>query len=147
MDGVFRAILIKKDQNIMEEKDKGGRPKKQIDKKIFENLCKIQCTKDDVCGIFDCDEKTITRWCQDTYEEGFSDVYKRKSSIGKMSLRRNQYAMSETNPTMAIWLGKNWLGQSDKTEIDHKSSDKSMTPKDNSFAVLEAIKNKYHDPE
>jgi len=140
-------LYIKKDQNIMEEKDKGGRPKKQIDKKIFENLCKIQCTKDDVCGIFDCDEKTITRWCQDTYEEGFSDVYKRKSSIGKMSLRRNQYAMSETNPTMAIWLGKNWLGQSDKTEIDHKSSDKSMTPKDNSFAVLEAIKNKYHDPE
>ena len=140
-------LYIKKDQNIMEEKDKGGRPKKQIDKKMFENLCKIQCTKDDVCGIFDCDEKTITRWCQDTYEEGFSDVYKRKSSIGKMSLRRNQYAMSETNPTMAIWLGKNWLGQSDKTEIDHKSSDKSMTPKDNSFAVLEAIKNKYHDPE
>ena len=28
---------------------KGGRPQKNIDKKTFENLCAIQCTKDEIC--------------------------------------------------------------------------------------------------
>lgn len=41
---------------------------------------------------------------------------------GKASLRRNQYKMAETNPTMAIWLGKQMLDQSDKSEA-HVTSD------------------------
>ena len=32
------------------------------------------------------------------------------------------------NPTMLIWLGKQMLGQTDKTATDHTSSDGSMTP-------------------
>lgn len=106
---------------------KGGRPKKEIDKKSFENLCSLQCTKDDMCGFFDVDEKTLTKWCHDTYDMGFSDIYKRKASKGKISLRRMQFRKAEDgNATMQIWLGKQYLGQSDVMRQDvNVTKDKS----------------------
>lgn len=107
--------------------NKGGRPKKTIDKKMFENMCAIQCTKDEICGIFDIDEKTLTRWCKDTYNEGFSDVFKKKSQIGKMSLRRAQFKQAEKNATMAIWLGKQYLGQRDNVEVEHTANNGILT--------------------
>jgi len=91
-----------------------ARPKKQIDKRMFERLCSIQCTKDEMCNVFECDEKTLTRWCKETYGLSFSDAFKKESAGGKISLRRNQFRMSENNVTMAIWLGKQYLGQRDK---------------------------------
>ena len=94
----------------------GGSPKKEIDKKTFEGLCAIQCTKVEMCGIFDIDEKTLTRWCKDTYGIGFSDIFKRKSAAGKISLRRTQFEMAKKNVVMAIFLGKQYLEQSDKQE-------------------------------
>lgn len=100
----------------MKEKNKGGRPKKQIKKEMFENMCAIQCTKDEICSILNIDEKTLTRWCKDTYNEGFSDIYKKKSKIGLMSLRRYQFEHAKKNTTMAIFLGKQYLGQKDIIE-------------------------------
>ena len=47
----------------------------------------------------------------------FSEVFKRKRGKGKISLRRSQFQLAQTNPTMAIWLGKQWLGQTDKQEV------------------------------
>lgn len=99
-----------------EEKNKGGRPKVEIDKKMFENMCGLQCTKDEICCILDIDEKTLTRWCKDTYGEGFSDVFKKKSKVGLMSLRRTQFKIAEKNASMAIFLGKQYLGQKDIVE-------------------------------
>ena len=51
-----------------------------------------------------------------------SDVYKRQvwgRATGKLSLRRKQIQIMEetNNSTMAIWLGKQILGQTDKQEI------------------------------
>lgn len=48
---------------------------------------------------------------------GFSDIFHIKRGIGKISLRRSQFRMAEVNPTMAIWLGKQYLGQTDKQEV------------------------------
>lgn len=101
---------------MQEEKNKGGRPKVEIDKKMFENMCGLQCTKDEICCILDIDEKTLTRWCKDTYGEGFSDVFKKKSKVGLMSLRRTQFKIAEKNASMAIFLGKQYLGQKDIVE-------------------------------
>lgn len=101
--------------------NKGGRPKKEIDKKQFESLCAIQCTKDEICFFFDnIDEKTLTRWCKDTYGMGFSDIYKIKSVNGKISLRRYQFELAKRSTPMAIFLGKNYLGQKDSfpEEVD-----------------------------
>lgn len=50
-------------------------------------------------------------------EEGkplcFAEVFKQKRTIGRISLRRAQNRLAMRNATMAIWLGKQWLGQTD----------------------------------
>lgn len=98
--------------------EKRGRPKKEIDKQLFENLCALHCTLSDISGCFKCDEDTIQNWCKDEYGEIFSVVYKRFSGVGNISLRRNQFALSKNNASMAIWLGKQYLGQKDIQYMD-----------------------------
>lgn len=98
-----------------------GRPRKPIDRKEFESLLFIQCTLEEVTAYFDnkldgCSEDTIERWCKRTYGECFADVSSKKRSVGKISLRRTQWRLAEKSPAMAIFLGKNYLGQTDRIE-------------------------------
>ena len=93
-----------------------ARPQIQIDKTQFENLCKLQCTLQEIAGWFGCSEDTIERWCKREYKQSFADVFSKKREAGKISLRRNLVRLSERNPAAAIFLAKNWLGMSDKME-------------------------------
>lgn len=93
-----------------------ARPRIEIDEKIFKNLCGIFCTLEEVASVFDCSADTIERWCKRMYKKDFAEVYKKESGKGKASLRRNQFKMAEHNVTMAIWLGKQYLGQRDVVE-------------------------------
>ncbi len=95
-----------------------ARPRKEIDKRDFESLCTLQCTKEEICGFFDVSDKTLENWCKRTYAEGFSEVFKKKRGKGKISLRRAQFRLAEKSASMAIWLGKQWLGQKDTVEIE-----------------------------
>lgn len=93
-----------------------GRPKKNIDQKQFESLCGLQCTLEEICGWFGITDKTLNSWCKKTYSKTFSEVFKEKRSTGKISLRRHQWRLAEKNANMAIWLGKQYLGQKDQVE-------------------------------
>lgn len=88
-----------------------GRPKKDIPKDQFEKLCGLQCTEEEIAGYFNCSIETISRFCKREYKTTFVEVYKKLSANGKISLRRNQFRLSEKNAAMAIWLGKQYLGQ------------------------------------
>jgi hypothetical protein len=99
-------------------KNKGGRPKKEIDQTEFEKLCGMQCTKAEICDWFNLTDKTLERWCKETYKIGFSDVFAKKRIKGKIALRRNLLTMSSSNAAVAIFLAKNWLGMRDKVETD-----------------------------
>jgi len=94
-----------------------GRPRKEIEKEAFEKLCGLQCTELEICGFFGITDKTLTRWCNDKYGEKFSEVFKKFSQDGKISLRRAQFRLAEKSPAMAIWLGKQYLGQRDVQEV------------------------------
>lgn len=94
----------------------GGRPRKEIDKSLFEKLCGLQCTKEEIAGVVEVSEDTVERWCKRTYKATFSEVYKKFSAKGKMSLRRLQFKLAEKSASMAIFLGKQYLGQTDKFE-------------------------------
>ena len=83
----------------------------------FEGLCRIQCTEEEICGVLNCDDATLRRWCKTVYGRTFADVYKEKRQGGKASLRRQQFKIAETNATMSIWLGKQYLGQSDSPVV------------------------------
>lgn len=101
-----------------------GRPQKVINRKQFEGLCAIQCTENEICGVFGITDKTLVKWIQreygKEYGEGltFRDIFAIKSASGKVSLRRWQFDQAKKNPTMAIWLGKNWLDQTDTVRVD-----------------------------
>lgn len=100
-----------------------ARPRKEIDSEQFEKLCALQCTLKEIAGWFGCSEDTIERWCQREYQDengqpmSFAEAYKNFSVDGKISLRRFQFKQAEKNPSMAIWLGKQWLGQRDNIDV------------------------------
>lgn len=101
-----------------------ARPKIEIDQNQFEKLCAIQCTEIEIANWFKCSVDTIERFCKNTYNDengkpmSFADAYKNFSVDGKISLRRFQFRMAEKNPSMAIWLGKQWLGQRDNIDMN-----------------------------
>lgn len=90
-----------------------GRPRIEIDKDSFEKLCEIQCTLIEIAQFFRCCEDTIESWCKREYKSTFSEVYKKFSAAGKISLRRAQFRLAQTNASMAMFLGKQYLGQRD----------------------------------
>lgn len=102
---------------------KTGRPKKEIDQTQFEKLCGMQCTLKEIAGFFDCSEDTIERWCKRTYNNTFADTFKNHSAAGLISLRRNQFKLAEKSAAMAIFLGKQYLGQTDHIEVESSITD------------------------
>lgn len=122
---------------------KMGRPRKKIDKENFEKLCSLQCTLDEVAGFFDCHEDTIQAWCKRTYGTTFSGIFKVKSSAGKISLRRNQFRLSEKSSAMAIFLGKQYLGQRDFVDI----SAREISKVDAILENLEQIASEENEPD
>jgi hypothetical protein len=97
---------------------KMGRPKIEIDWKKFQKYCEMFCTLEEISGLFDCSVDTIENKVKEKFECTFSDIYKKMSAKGKCSLRRLQWCSARNgNITMQIWLGKQYLGQTDKTEI------------------------------
>ena len=94
-----------------------GRPRNQINKIEFEKLCFLQCTEREFCSWFDVSDETLNKWCKENYDgRTFLDVFKEKRENGLISLRRTQFQLAEKSPAMAIFLGKNLLGQTDKVE-------------------------------
>lgn len=108
------------------KKNKGGRPKIQINQTEFEKLCQLQCTKEEIAGWYNCSEDTIERWCNSTYGASFAVVFAQKRAGGKISLRRAQFELAKKNAAMAIFLGKNLLGQKDQQEVVAQIED--LTP-------------------
>ena len=93
-----------------------GRPPVELDRKAFESLCKLQCTESEICSFFGVTDKTLVRWIKRTYSMTYSEAYKRFSQDGLISLRRLQFKHAEKSAAMAIFLGKQYLGQRDVVE-------------------------------
>ncbi len=96
-----------------------ARPRKEIDQEEFEKLCALQCTQEEICAWFDVTDKTLTGWCKRTYNKSFSEIFAIKRERGKVSLRRRQFKLAERSAAMAIFLGKNYLNQSDKVVYEN----------------------------
>jgi len=79
----------------------------------------LQATAEEIAGSFRCSVDTLDRRLKEELGESFAEVRKRlgNGADGRLSVRRSQFKLAQTNATMAIWLGKNWLGQSDKIEF------------------------------
>lgn len=93
-----------------------GRPKIEISWKEFDKLAELQCTLAEIASWFNCSEDTIERRVVEEHGVNFAEHFKQKSGKGKIALRRRQLQMAEKHPAMAIFLGKNYLNQTDKRE-------------------------------
>lgn len=99
-----------------------ARPRIEIKQELFESLCSLQCTLEEIAGVLGCSEDTVERWCRRTYRAGFAEVYKNFSARGKMSLRRAMFRLAEKNAGVAIFLAKNYLGMRDSIEYSDKEA-------------------------
>ncbi|TXH09390.1 MAG: hypothetical protein E6R04_08110 [Spirochaetes bacterium] len=93
-----------------------ARPKKPIDEQTLRKLGRIMCTNEEIAAFFDVSKDTI--------ERRYAAILKTERENGRSSLRRFQYLAAEKgNIAMLIWLGKQYLGQSDKQEVDNRISE------------------------
>lgn len=107
-----------------------GRPKKEFDKKSFSDLVGLGCTQEEICWYFrdetgkPANVDTLTRWCKRTYGLTFQEYFKQNGFMAlKIQLRRNQFELSKKSAAMAIWLGKQYLGQTDHIEVESSITD------------------------
>lgn len=101
-----------------------GRPVKDYDKKSFVDLIGIGCGADEICWFFR-DESgkpanidTISRWCVREFGCTFQEYRRQNGAMFlKIQLRQNQIKLSKTSAVMAIFLGKNYLDQTDEPVV------------------------------
>lgn len=93
-----------------------GRPRIEINKEEFEKLCALLCSEEEIASWFDVSVDTLCRWCKREYSVTFAEIYKTKSEKGRIALRRYQFKLAEKYPAMAIFLGKQYLGQRDNVD-------------------------------
>lgn len=88
-----------------------ARPKKfKIDPEQVEKLASFGCTNTEIASFFGCDKSLITK--------SYSTNVAKGRDKGKIRLRQLQWkAADRGNVSMLIWLGKQVLGQTEKTEI------------------------------
>ena len=118
-----------------------------LDWDLIARLAQLQCTEMEIAFACKCDHQTLLNHCIRTLGSTFEDFLGRNKDGGKVSLRRLQWDAAKgregellkdangktvtddkgrpqwkvlpvaPNTTMQIWLGKQYLGQSDKNEV------------------------------
>ena len=95
----------------MDKKKKLGRPKLDIDAEKVEMLASFGCSTVEIAKLHNCDEQTIrTRFKP--------EIHRGRESM-KIKLRQLQWKTAEQGSNaMLIFLGKQYLGQSDRNELE-----------------------------
>jgi len=100
---------------------RGGRPRRELneqERKYFEAMCSAGVPAEDIAEALSIDCDTLAAICKRHYGMGFSVYREQKRGKGRAALAQKQFQVAMTgNPTMLIWLGKQWLGQSDRHEV------------------------------
>ena len=63
--------------------------------------------------MMDVKDRTLDRLVKEKYQKTVEEMQNHYRAFGKASLLRSQFKLAERNPSMAIWLGKQYLGQQD----------------------------------
>ena len=88
-----------------------ARPKLDIDEEQVYKLAQHGCTVEEIADFFGCSRDTI-------HGRFSAELSKGKAEL-RIGLRNWQIASAKKgNVVMQIWLGKQWLGQSDKQETN-----------------------------
>lgn len=90
----------------------------------------LGCGADEVRWFFRDDsgkpisEDTLSRWCKREFGCTFAEFRKENGAmVLKIQLRKNQLDLSKRSAAMAIFLGKQYLGQRDNPPDDEATDD------------------------
>lgn len=110
-----------------------------IDKKKFEFLCFRNIPSKNIRAEFnDISQDTLVRWCKDTYGTTFAEAYERFASCGKNRIIFKQWELMENgSEKMAIWMGKQYCGQSDNPQEKARQEETKSTIQ----TLIDAINN------
>ena len=92
----------------------------KLDLELLHNVMSLQPTLEEVATVFGISESQLKRLIANDPE--IRQIMEAGSARGKLSLRRVQWRQATgfgpQATQMAIWLGKQWLGQTEKSEVD-----------------------------
>ena len=88
-----------------------ARPKLDIDPDKVEMLASFGCSTIEIARLHNCDESTVRLRFKNELERGRENM--------KIKLRQLQWKQAENgNTSLLIFLGKQYLGQSDRNELE-----------------------------
>ena len=88
-----------------------ARPKLDIDPERVEMLASFGCSTIEIARLHNCDESTVRLRFKNELERGRENM--------KIKLRQLQWKQAENgNTSLLIFLGKQYLGQSDRNELE-----------------------------
>ncbi len=102
-----------------------GRPRKVLNdlgKEIIRKLASFMCTEEEIAGFLGCTVEALKAPCN---QADFLECLKVGRESGKTSLRMAQFKLAKSSSAMAIFLGKQYLGQKDVVESDEESKEKT----------------------
>ena len=106
---------------LMAKKKKTGRPKRKFTDEqvaLMEKYALAGCQNNTIATLMDIPIETLVR--------RFGKLLTKKRCERKYNLRVAQNALCLTHPGMAIFLGKNELGQKDKQEYEHNIGEQTL---------------------
>lgn len=125
----------KNKDTFFDKQQTGGRPLLVLNQAgidLIQALGRLQCTNEEIAS---CLGTTDTTLLNAQNKEVFLGALEKGKAEGRMSLRRIQMKLAETSATMAIFLGKQILGQRENVEPQ-----RLVLENDNVKAVLTELK-------
>jgi hypothetical protein len=96
-------------------------PKPKVKLQDIEKLAMLQCTHREAAGFLDLRVSAFRQLMRKNPK--VAEAWERGQQMGLVSLRRKQMALASHNATMAIFMGKQYLGQRDIVTNQHVGAD------------------------
>lgn len=117
-----------------------GQPEIVLDETMLYEAAKTHASYDQLGKIFNCSGKSV--WMK------YKDLVEKARAERKKDLLSAQFAtaINDRNPTMLIWLGKQYLGQRDVSRIEQTGADGKPIQTEAKVAVVAYIPDNGRDP-
>lgn len=103
-----------------------GRPKVTINWSEVDKYLKAQCDGVGIAAILGVHPATLYRACEETHKVNFANYSQAKKAEGKELLRQKQMEVAiDGDKTMLVWLGKQYLDQSEKVAANNINTNKT----------------------
>lgn len=95
-----------------------GRPRKVVDWTVVDAMLKCQATEEEIAAYLGLSVDTLCRGCKAERKMTFAELSLQKRKVGAVTLRQRQIEIAlDGSIPMLIFLGKQYLGQSDRDDV------------------------------